>query len=420
MPDFSHITPLIEHNKGRIMRARVYSDVDDQCRCGGKYTNRQPFTGKPELIMPTCNTCNSEPRFYIIDCTAMDVNGDKIRHRIRHTKDRVRLDSAYKVAYILDVIVSEMKAGEFDIRQYDSAKSKEAFIFKNFANEFLNYQTARWSRGDISPKTLENSKGLIKKHLIPFFRDYELSRINNAAILKFRSSSSFMDIERTMNLATQELKSILNHAVKYELLRVVPIFPQIPKANRRPDVITLELAERTIKEVEIEVYRDYFTVLKNVTLRPCELSALTWKDIDFEIGRLTINKHFSGRQLLTGRKSIKLGKKQGSITFDVGTETMAILKNRRSQSVVSLSSYVFLNSKGSYLKKESMNEMWGRARAKLGHKHALYELRHVASSQLYIKTGKDLIKTRDTGGWTNTQTLERYVQDTSDHEVLFN
>jgi integrase len=418
MPDFSHITSLLsQYNRGEIMRARVYADVKSgKCACGGKFTDKMSYPNKPLLLMPICDVCRSEPAFYVIDCDAIDINGEKIRHKIRHTKDRVRLDNAYAVAYILDVIAGEMKNGEFDIRYYDSAKTKESFLFKNYARDYLKRQLARLDRGEIAPKTFENCKSLTENHLLSFFGEFELSKINTPLILRYRDS--FTSKERTKNLATNELKAILNQAVKDDMLRLAPKFPRIPKAKMRENIISYELALDTIKAVKLEVYRDFFSVLLNIPLRPCELNALTWKDVDFDKNEITINKHHSKAVVIEGRKSISKDKKQGVMKYQFGIETRDLLIKQRLAMITSLNSHVFLNSSGTYLKKEGMNDAWTKARNILNHKHHLYELRHRSSTRLHEITG-DLVKTAKYGGWSNIQTPLRYIEVPESKQVLF-
>lgn len=405
--------------KGSIVSARVYADVKGgKCPCGGLFTKRVPYKPDSLLILPVCESCSKEPSHYVIDATAKDHNGKKIKVRIRNTKDSERLDSRENVAYIIKVIQKEILDGNFNIRHYDSEKSKEAFIFKNYVIEYLEHQKRRLARGEITPKGLLDKEGLIRRELLPFFGKWELFRINTAMINKFRDG--YTTKLRTRDLATSELKALLNQACRDELLVTAPKFEPIPRSKQREEIISLELAKQTVELITKEIYRDMYSLLLTYPIRPGELRALSWEDVDFNRGKFLIRQHFSGGELIQGRKSVKAGKKEARLWFDMSRDARAIFAKYRSASLVSLSSFVFLSHSGKHVSEDALWEAWKVARDKLGHKYAPYECRHVATSELYINTGHDLLRTKEVGGWTNTTTLERYARDRSDNSDLFN
>lgn len=400
------------------MSARVYSDVKGgKCPCGGLFTKRVSHSDDKLLILPICESCGKDPALYVIDADAKDANGNKIKLRIRNTKDKERLDSRTTVAYIIKVIQREMMDGSFDVRHYDSAASKEAFIFKNYAVKYLEHQERRLIRGEITPKGLHDKKGLIKRELLPFFEKMELFRINSAMINRFRDT--YVSKFRTRDLALGELKALLNQAIRDDLITTAPKFEPIPRSKKRDEIIPLELAIKTVEAITKEIYRDMYNLMLSYPIRPGELRALMWKNVDFIKGEFTICQHFSNDVLIEGRKSIKKGKKQASIKFNLSKDARAMLLKYRNANVVSLSSYVFLSPKGKEVSGDALWEAWKVARDKVGHSYAPYECRHVAASELYIKTGGDLVRMKEVGGWTNTTTLEIYVHDRSDNSDLF-
>lgn len=400
------------------MSARVYADVKGgKCPCGGLFTKRVPYNEGSLLILPVCDSCDKQPSHYVIDATAKDVNGNKIKVRIRNTKDSERLDSRENVAYIIKVIQKEILDGTFNIRHYDSEKSKEAFIFKNYVVEYLEHQKRRLVRGEITPKGLKDKEGLIKRELLPFFGKTELFRITPTMVNQFRDK--YTDKFRTRDLATTELKALLNQACRDDLLVHAPKFDPIPRSKQRDEIISLELAIQTVETITKEIYRDMYTLLLSYPIRPGELRALTWKNVDLFKGSFVINQHFSDGVLIEGRKSIKKDKKEHSLPFGMSLVAKAIFLKYRTAKLVSLDSFVFLSNSGKQVSEDALWEAWSVARKKLGHKFAPYECRHVSASELYIKTGGDLIRMKKVGGWTNTITLERYVKDRSDNSDLF-
>jgi integrase len=410
--------PLIKYCKGSIVASRIYADFKgNKCSCGGTFTNRTPHPDDVTVIVPKCSVCNKYPGVFLIDVDAKDLNGGNLRVKIRNDQNNTRLDTIFKVLFTLQKIQQELIDGSFDIRKYDSALAKESFKFKNYVEEYLEHHRRRLARGEITPKGLMDKEGLIKRELVPFFGSIELQNINHARIKKFQDS--YTTKLRTRDLALGELKCILNQAVRDDMLQVAPKFEPIPRSKQRDEIISRELVEGTIRLISKDIYRDMYSLLLIYPIRPGELRALTWKNVDFTKNEFTVCQHFSNEVLIEGRKSIKKDKKEGSITYPLTMGAREILYKYRTAQVISLKSFVFLSNTGGAVSHDALWEAWNIARKKLGHTFAPYECRHVSASALYEKTGGDLIKMKRAGGWTNTSTLERYVRDTSDMKDLF-
>lgn len=409
----------IKYCKGTILGARVYADVKGgKCTCGGSFTKRVPHADDKDLMLPVCEDCNKNPALYRIDADSRDVHGIKKIIAIRHTKDNERLDSPSAVAYIIKVIQKEMSDGSFNLKHYASKKSKASFIFENYVEEYLEHQERRLARNEITPKGLHDKKGLIRREILPYFGKKEIFRIDNIEINKFKDQ--YITKLRTRDLALCELKALLNQAERDGVITRAPKFDPIPRAKVRDDIIPKELAIKTIEAMPKEIYRDMYTLLLIYPIRPGELRALMWKDVDLINNKFVICQHFSNEVLTEGRKSVKKGKKEASISFDIGLRAREIfLKYRTQAKVVSLNQYVFLSRFGRHFAEASLWEAWNQARKRVGHNYAPYECRHVSASDLYEKLDGNLIRMKDVGGWTNTSTLERYVYDRSDNSGLF-
>jgi integrase len=411
--------PNVKFCKGTIVAARVYADVKGgKCPCGGAFSKRVPHPRESFLILPVCASCNEPPSFYAIDIDAKDENGDTLHFRIRHTKDAERLDSDSSVVYILKVIQREILDGSFNVHHYASAKSKDSLIFKNYVLKYLAHQERRLLRKEISPKGLHDKKGLINRELLPFFGRMEIFRINENVIREFKDL--YVDKLRTRDLALGELKALLNQAER-DGMGKAPKFDPIPRSKKRDDTITKELALKTIEAMPKQIYRDFYTLLLIYPIRPGELRALKWSEVNLAKGEFTVCWHFSNEIRTEGRKSIKKDKKEGSITFPISPEAREIFLRQRSAAIVSLNEYVFLSRFGRFLSEATVWEAWNLARKRLDppHEFAPYECRHASASELYKKLNGDLIRMKEVIGMTNTATLERYVTDRSDNRGLF-
>lgn len=410
--------PIVKNCKGSIVAARVYADVKgSKCPCGGAFSKRLPHPKDQLLILPYCESCGEPPSRYAIDVDGKNENGDPVRFRIRNTKDTERLDSEDSVKYIIKVIQRELMDGTFDINHYASAKSKESFIFKNYAAEYIAHHERRLAREEISPKGLKDKIGLINRELIPYFGNMELFRIKDIQIRKFKEL--YIEKLRTRDLALGELKALLNQAERDGMISRAPKFEPIPRAKRRDDIISLDLARKTVEKIAHSLHRDMYSLLLIYPIRPGELRALQWKHVDLIRNVFTIEQHFSDEKLIPGRKSIKLDKKQGSIQFPINETAREIFLRQRTLDITPINSFVFLNKNGGPVSESTLWGAWDCARKKLNHKFAPYECRHVSASELYKKMNGDLIRMKEVIGMTNTATLERYVQDRSDNKGLF-
>jgi integrase len=412
--------PNVKFCKGTIVAARVYADVKcGKCPCGGSFSARVPYDKKSNsnLIMPVCGLCGDDPAFYAIDVDARDEEGNPLKFRIRNTKDSERLNSRESIAYIIKIIQRELMDGIFNVRHYDPSKSKEAYVFKNYVVDYLAHHGRRLKRGEISPKGLKDKEGIIRRELLPYFGHMELFRIKDAEIRKFKDL--YVEKFRTRDLALGELKALLNQAIRDGMITHAPKFEPIPRAKKRDEVITMELAKETIDAMPKQLYKDFYTLLLIYPIRPGELRALKWSEVNLKKGEFTICWHFSNEVRTPGRKSIGKDKKEGSINFPISEAAREIFVRMRSCDLVSFEGYVFVSRFGRHLAEASVWEAWNLARKRVGHAFAPYECRHASASELYKKVNGDLIRMKEVGGWTNTATLERYVTDRSDTRELF-
>lgn len=429
MLDWKTLNSMSKDNdcKGRIVAARVYADVSgNKCSCGCLFSKRVPHDEEPTVIVPRCAGCNKYPPLFHIDADAKDANGANIRVKIRNDQNNDRLEKMSQVLFTLERIQREIKDQSFDVNRYASKTARESFLFKNYVTTYLLKYTGDAEKKitptkEITPKSLRDKKCLIKGHLLPHFGSMDLSLITRKEIERFRRK--FTDRFRTRDLATSELRTILNEAVLDDMLKVTPPFDKIPKANTRTEIISLELARLTIERMPKQLYRDMFTLFLIYGMRPSELRALRWKDIDFIKDEFTVKGHFSDEVWITGRKSVKEGEK-ASLPFPITDTTRAIFNRYRpTGEVIDLNwqeKYVFTNRFGSHVTDFSFAQAWSFARKNLGHKHHLYELRHRALTEMSRKARGDIVKMMQASGHTNPHTLmTRYIRDNSDMRELF-
>jgi len=407
-------SPLAKFCKGAILSARVYSDVK-KCKCGGVFSKREPHPDEELVLVPRCSLCNKYPPVFHIDADAKDENGGRIRVKIRNDQNNNRLDHISKVMFTLQTIQKEILEGEFDITRYVSKDARESFRFKNYVIEYEKMHTQRLALGDITPKALRDKKSLIKVHLLPFFGPRDLIQINAPMIRMFQRS--YTKSFRSRDLALGELKTILRQAKKDGKLKSVPDFDKIPKAKKRKNIIGLELINETIKKIPLKIYRDMITLMTIYPFRPSELRALRWCDYDFKNGKINVIGHFSDEVWIDGRKSISEGE-NSTMSYDLIDRARDILNEYRStdrvRSLDPEKDWIFKSIHSSHIQDELLSRAWREARAIVGHKHHLYEIRHRCLTEFGKRVKGDMMKMQKFSGHRNANTLmDRYIRDDS-------
>lgn len=402
-------------NKGDFLSANIYSDVrGNNCSCGGKFSARETFKG---YEIPCCNKCGENPTLFRISAKILDINNQPKRIEIRHDIEGERLRDAIDCLGVLKQVRREIKDGVFDVRRYDSKISKESFLFENFIEGYKKEYDNKLKRGEISPAGLRKKLSLIRIHIQPYFTGVDINNISAPMIKKFKSS--FTEKLRTRDQALSELKTILNYAYEYELIQRMPRFEKIPKAKVKETVLSFEQAAEVVQSMEDQFYKDAFSILLIYPIRPGELRALQWGDIDFKQKTITIQRHISDREVLPGRKSQPLESPKGRMTFPLTPEALEIFTRWR-ESLVD-SHFIFHGRKGfdRFMSPTTLPRIWNKTRKKLGLGYTeAYEMRHAVGTKIYKET-KDIYAASQLLGHTNINTTTRYAQATSSGEDYY-
>ena len=402
-------------NKGLFLGTSIYSDVTgNKCNCGGKFTSRIKNRG---LTIPRCSKCELDPPLYRILADVVDMNGHSKRITIRYSQDGERLNDFFSVAHTLKCINREMDEGSFDIRRYESISTRESFLFENVAKEFLAYHERRFKRNEITKAGFRRKKGLVENYLIPHFKRIDIGRINASMIKQFKNK--FTEMLRTRDLALSELKTLLSFAFEFDYIQKIPKFDKIPKSKKRKNILTIEEAIEIINYVNHPTYRACFSLMTIYPIRPGELRALTWEDVDFKEKSIHIRRHISDNQIVEGRKSIKVDHEKGSITYPLTKEAELILKSLPIG--FKKSELVFKGVQGGLISQNVLPRAWKKACNLAGKKYvSCYEIKHARLSEIAEQTSGDIVKMMAAGGHTNPNILlERYVRNRSDLTDIF-
>ena len=267
--------------------------------------------------------------------------------------------------------------------------SKNDVTFGAVAKEWLDDK-----KDSTQFKTWDTYRGLLKKYLLPKFGDTPIAKIKTVQIESFYKNCSKAGLSPTT--IARHINSIMSNifktAIKHEIITANPVVatdkPTI-KVKKFPVWSENELARFRAVSITNKHYV-LFEVLINGFMRINELLALSWQDVNWEEGTLSISKTIKATE--TERKTIGLPKTDNSIRLVyLPQETMDLLQqhfiNQR-EYISSLEGYinediVFPNSFGDYM---GYNNLRNRSlktillKAGLDVNLTLHSLRHIGIS----------------------------------------
>lgn len=411
--------PAFNRNKGNFLSAKIYSDVrGNACECGGKFTKRQKEMG---VSFPVCDSCaNGRPNKYRIVATFEDdETREKIRVTLRTDQQGKRLESQLQVGFWLETVKREIEAGEFDVNLYKSEEKRREFKFENFSKVYLAHHEKRLNKGEITPSGLRNKKNYTGK-LVKHFRGFDIGNIRTGKIEEFKVL--FEESDSQLNHCLQELKAILYYAHKMEKIHYVPSI-SVKKTSKRKQTMDLATGLKIIEKIKNPVVQHICQILAIYPVRPGEVRALRWKDVDLMGGSITFCSHFSDNKIIEGRKSRKIDEQYGSLTLPLTQAAREVINLQVRD--IDPDGFVFKGQRGPYVSNNAFNSAWRKAREAAGFsptremKYDLYELKHAVLSELNAKSGGNL-KTLEKASGVDIKTLmERYVYSHDDLATIY-
>ena len=411
---FRKLEAIRNHETGNVgywLSAKIYAaERVKECSCGGKFNSTAEVEG---VTYPVCCLCSKAPPKLRSRAQVIDITGKPDYIDIRHDDKGRRLIEIRKCLGIIDDVKDEIESGKFDVRKYESRKKRERFVFEHFVKEFLEFQENRYKRGEITEYSFDSIKKY-SKMLVPFFGKYDLSKIDNPDIEKYRNSFTEKFSNRDMSLGW--LKTILNHAVTMKRIRVAPKF-EVPSTKKRKDVPDLNITrEKVLPAVTDPGKREAIRMLDDYGLRPCEVRAIQYEQLSFFNKRILIDRHFSKRTLTDGRKSIKKGEKMGVLDRPWTAELEAYIQSKDWSG--DPKEFLFTTSTGTALGPQDLSEAWREAEDKVGVKHSqMYGIRGAKITEILERDG--LTKAKNFAGHTNAiMTMTRYDHSSENVDEL--
>lgn len=180
-----------------------------------------------------------------------------------------------------------------------------------FENLFKNYMEDCKTR--IRPTTYQGKEYILKVQILPFFKDYPISKIEPAIVRKWQNNLLSKNYSETyIKTLNNQLSAIFNFAVKYYKLERNPLAITGSIGKKHADSMkfwTVDQFKKFIVAVEDKIMSKVaFNVLFWTGIRSGELLALTLNDIDLDNKTISINKTFhrlEGKDYISDPKTQK-------------------------------------------------------------------------------------------------------------------
>lgn len=389
-----------------------------QCReCGEGVFVSKMYDSKFKLSIHVCARCGGYPKqIKLRKSLPLGENGSSIRTDILRNRLGERLESVEEAMHMARVIEYDLRDNRFDPNDYRTKAMGEANQFENIVRRrYIPACIKKFGNGGFETKMV------MINHLIKFFGEIGISKIKTQHVKEFQYNYKCGD--RSKDLAIEELGVILNYFKETGPLTSVIDLPKTKKSKERniKDFLTKKEQKIVISKIDDVYYRNMIEILAEYALRPGDIRALKWEDINFHNQTFTIKEHFAKAKLKSGRKST-----EDALTLPMTPMFLEIIKALPHS--IDGSDFVFKskNSNGTFdqgaVGEARLRIHWNKANEKAFKKNkikkvSLYVGTKSTSLTAMINDGnsaEDLILLT---GHASVKTLKRYAKITEENKL---
>lgn len=402
------------------MAAKIYSDIkNNTCSCGGKFAFYQELKrrGKASIHYPVCEKCQLPPERFRIRAKLKDAHGNVKSVFVRKTLNDVYLEDIEVVLDVFKRVEADEQLGKFRSAEYDKKEVKEKDIFKHVV---IAYIKAQEIRKDLKPYSLDSkkkySKILVYGHEADKLDGFGPISIHDIEAYHVEDFKNGLSSHTNQAMCLGEMKTILNWASERYKLTRVPKF-EVPSSKKRKTVPDLNVTkDRIIPAIENEVHREAIRLLEYYGLRPSEVRAIQYEQIDLINDRLKIDRHFSKTTLVMGRKSADEGEATADLDRPLSAELRKYIKSHPWP--LDKKQFLFTNSVGKPLGVKDLAKTWRETLKKLKITHVeMYGLRGSKVTEMIGKHG--IHKAMNFAGHTDIKTTMIYDHSAKNVDELF-
>lgn len=254
----------------------------------------------------------------------MPKRGENIRKRkdgrweARYSTEDGKRKSIYAKSY--NEIKQKLRISE-NIQNEKALISEEknySVCFEILCNEWLEQSSIRNKKS-----TTARYKGIIKKHIMPYFGKMKSDQIKQSHINTFINQKTYQEKLQVATISTivAVLKQILKYGQKQEYIQM-NFDISMPTARKKQLEILSENEQKSLVEfIKRDITHENIGILLSLYagLRIGEICALQWHDIDLSSGTISITKtmqRIAEQNTETGRKTaviIDVPKSQKSV-----------------------------------------------------------------------------------------------------------
>ncbi len=176
---------------------------------------------------------------------------------------------------------AKKKALEFcrELTAHDALLGGTDVIFVDFAENFLQDVKKK----NVSEKTFFNEYNRFKNHVVPYFKKIRIKEIKAPFIQKFLNGYVDEGQKRTAEALFYILKTVLDYAVKNDVISKNPICAvEIPLHERvNGKALPLDVERNFVESIKGSPYELAFVVYLYTGCRPCEFSSLAFEKDGF-------------------------------------------------------------------------------------------------------------------------------------------
>lgn len=181
-------------------------------------------------------------------------------------------------------------------------------------SEWLNEWLTTFCADKVKPLTLQSYQGIIKNHILPAVGAVELQAVKGTHIQKLYNAMTKAGLSgKTVKNVSAVLHKAFSIALKQGVIQANPCdAAELPKVERHEitpladDEIPLFLSA-----IDSSPMRNAYALCLFAGLREGECLGLSWKQVDFERGRITISQQLQREKVKGGRYYIAPSTKSG-------------------------------------------------------------------------------------------------------------
>jgi len=287
----------------------------------------------------------------------------------------------------------------------------------------------------VKPLTLQAYQAIIKKHILPQIGAMELQAVRGPHIQKIYNTMTEAGLSgKTVKNVSAVLHKAFNVALKQGMISVNPCgAAELPKAvHREITPLTDEDIPAFLEAIDASPMRNAYALCLFAGLREGECLGLSWKQVDFQRGRITVCQQLQKEKARGGKYYIAPTTKNSKprtiepppIAFTyLQAERVKQLENRIAAGAAwsNPDDLVFTDETGKHYALSTFYKSFKRIAASIGRPDARpHDLRHTAAT-VAISSGADIKSVQDMLGHATASftlnvyahTSEKMMQDTA-------